>query len=174
MSTKLGGQRPKASKAESGEPKASVPLDLEDAIASIQSVDLKTLRRTWEEWFGDVPPRCQSAEVLRRLLAWRAQAERFGGLSREATRRLKNLVAARDRGSSTVAAPPSILKPGAMLTREWRGVVHRVHVLEDGFALDGKRYSSLSLVARTITGARWSGPRFFGLGRAPTVQSGPR
>ncbi len=135
-------------------------------FASIQAVDIKTLRRVWEQWFGDSPPRCQSKEVLRRLLAWCAQAERFGGLSRDAKRRLKVLTAARDRGSTDVAEPGSILKPGAMLTREWRGVVHRVHVLEDGFALDGKRYSSLSLVARTITGARWSGPRFFGLGRA--------
>nr|WP_281721815.1 DUF2924 domain-containing protein [Nitrosomonas nitrosa] len=162
MSTKVGSRRAKAA---NGDSKASVPSDLEYAIASIQNVDIKTLRRVWAEWFRDPPPRCQSKEVLRRLLAWRAQAERFGGLSREAKRRLKDLIAARDRGSTDVAAPTSILKPGAMLTREWRGVVHRVHVLEDGFALNGKRYSSLSLVARTITGARWSGPRFFGLGR---------
>jgi len=149
-----------------GTSKASIPLDLEGALASIQGINIKALRTVWQEWLDDPPPRCQSKEVLRRLLAWRAQAERFGGLSRDAKRRLKELVAARDRGSTGVAAPSVVLKPGAMLTREWRGVVHRVHVLEDGFALEGKHYPSLSLVARTITGARWSGPRFFGLRRA--------
>jgi len=162
-------------KTGNGATKAAIPLDLEGAIPSIQGVNIKALRRVWEQWFGDAPPRCQSKEVLRRLLVWRAQAERFGGLSRDAKRRLKELIAARDRGSTGVAAPTSILKPGAMLTREWRGVIHRVHVLEDGFALDGKRYGSLSLVARTITGARWSGPRFFGLGRAAgTISPEPR
>ena len=65
-----------------------------------------------------------------------------------------------------------VLKPGTMLTREWRGVVHRVHVLEDGFAMNGRRYASLSIVARTITGARWSGPRFFGLRGASDTGNG--
>ena len=50
-----------------------------------------------------------------------------------------------------------------MITRAWRGTVHRVHVLDDGFAYQGKRYASLSVIARLVTGKRWSGPRFFGL-----------
>jgi Protein of unknown function (DUF2924) len=50
-----------------------------------------------------------------------------------------------------------------MLTREWNGVTHRVMVLENGFAWNGRKYDSLSEIARKITGTRWSGPRFFGL-----------
>ncbi len=55
------------------------------------------------------------------------------------------------------------LKPGVRLLREWGGRTHQVTVTDDGFDYGGKHYRSLSEIARTITGARWSGPRFFGL-----------
>lgn len=58
---------------------------------------------------------------------------------------------------------PRRIKPGAILVREWKGKTHRVSVLKEGFAFEGKPYSSLSEIARSITGARWNGPRFFGL-----------
>ncbi len=61
---------------------------------------------------------------------------------------------------------PRRIKPGALLVREWKGKSHRIMVLEDGFAFEGKPYTSLSEIARIITGTRWNGPRFFGL-RAP-------
>ena len=50
-----------------------------------------------------------------------------------------------------------------MITREWRGRLHRVYVLDAGFAHEGRQYGSLSQVARAIAGTRWSGPRFFGI-----------
>ena len=59
--------------------------------------------------------------------------------------------------------PAPALSPGNQLVREWNGRIYRVLVLDDGFELDGRRYRSLSAVARHITGAAWSGPRFFGL-----------
>jgi Protein of unknown function (DUF2924) len=55
------------------------------------------------------------------------------------------------------------LRPGTVLAREWNGQMHRVAVLADGFAWNGKTYASLSKVAFAITGTRWSGPRFFGV-----------
>jgi hypothetical protein len=55
------------------------------------------------------------------------------------------------------------LRPGTILLREWQGVTHRVTVVEGGAIYRGEKYRSLSEVARLITGARWSGPRFFGL-----------
>ncbi len=61
------------------------------------------------------------------------------------------------------------LKPGTILLREWHGVNHRVAVLGGGVEYRGQRYRSLSEVARTITGSRWSGPLFFGL--KPRVQA---
>ena len=76
---------------------------------------------------------------------------------------------ARSRLSRLVRAPlhasrQSIeLRPGTILGREWNGQMHRVAVLADGFAWNGKTYPSLSKVAFAITGTRWNGPRFFGL-----------
>ena len=58
---------------------------------------------------------------------------------------------------------PRRIKPGAILVREWKGQSHRVTIVEDGYAYQGKTYESLSVIARLITGTRWSGPRFFGL-----------
>ena len=52
---------------------------------------------------------------------------------------------------------------GTRLMREWRGRTYRIDVLETGFLCHGKHYGSLSQIVRAITGARWSGPRFFGL-----------
>ena len=58
---------------------------------------------------------------------------------------------------------PTRLLPGTVLTREWNGQMHRVMVVKDGFAWDGRSYDSLSTVAFAITGTKWNGPRFFGL-----------
>ena len=55
------------------------------------------------------------------------------------------------------------LRPGTRLVREWRGRTHTVAVLDDGFGYDGKTHASLTMIAEAITGAHWSGPRFFGL-----------
>ena len=56
---------------------------------------------------------------------------------------------------------PLVLKPGALLTREWQGKIERVMVLEEGFAWNGKTYASVSAVAFAITGVKWNGRRFF-------------
>jgi hypothetical protein len=72
------------------------------------------------------------------------------------------------RSSETGGRPKptrqSALRPGTHLVREWNGRTYQIEVLDDGFQMDGKRYRSLSAIARKITGAHWSGPRFFGLG----------
>ena len=135
--------------------------DVQSALASLLSLRIQVLRTTWAGWFADEPPRCQSGELLRRLMAWRLQEAKFGGLPADAKRRLKQLRGT--EGQSNRVPNPVVLKPGTMITREWRGTTYRVHVLEDGFAHEGKRFGSLSIIARKITGKRWSGPRFFGV-----------
>jgi len=68
-----------------------------------------------------------------------------------------------------------MLKTGTTLLRQWRGHTHTVLVGEDGFEYEGRRYRSLSVIAERITGAHWSGPRFFGLtqrARAPVADAG--
>ena len=66
-------------------------------------------------------------------------------------------------GGQVAATPNLSLKPGARLIREWGGRTHTVTVTEDGFEYGGRSYSSLTTIAKAITGAHWSGPRFFGL-----------
>jgi hypothetical protein len=141
----------------------AAPVDVEAAIADLAALNIAELRHRWQEWLGEAPPRCQSGRVLRMLLAWRLQEQRFGGLSATAQRLLRN--ASGPAATNPMKIAPALPKRGTLLTREWKGVMHRVQVLDRGFAYNGVIYASLSELARLITGTRWSGPRFFGLSR---------
>ena len=101
--------------------------------------------------------------LLIRFLAYRIQEQACGGLSPATRKRLRELARrfGADPSAAIVAAPP--IKPGTRLLRDWRGQSHRATVLEKGYEYAGKRYESLSQIARLITGTRWSGPLFFGL-----------
>jgi hypothetical protein len=91
------------------------------------------------------------------------QVRAYGDLEPQTGRRLKRYYEAFKRNYNHTPTPNYRLKPGTMLAREWRGVVHRVGVMDDGFVYNGQRYGSLSVIARLIAGTRWSGPLFFGL-----------
>lgn len=125
-----------------------------EAVVAIASMDLMGLRAECERRYG-AASRHRSAELLRRVLAWRVQADLLGGFDATA---LKLLV------RSDVAANLAP-KAGMRLAREWAGKRHEVVVIESGVAYEGITYGSLSEVARHITGMRWNGPRFFGLRR---------
>jgi len=100
---------------------------------------------------------------LIRAIAYRLQEQAFGGL-KPSTRRQLARVAEETAGGNSPKKPQSRKAGmGTILVREWQGNSHHVTVLDDGVAFNGKRYRSLSEVAREITGSRWSGPRFFGL-----------
>jgi hypothetical protein len=120
-----------------------LPDNLEQALSSLPKLNIGALRKRWQAWLGRDPPKCQSGRLLRLMLAWRLQEERFGGLSIAARRQLRQL---RDGASAamTIVAPSIALKRGMVLAREWKGVTHRVHVLENGFAHEGKVYGTLS------------------------------
>ena len=133
-------------------PKAEAALA---AVRQLETLSLQELRVRWGDLYGLPCPRLRSSELLRRLLAWRLQAEAEGGLDRETRRILL--------GKAKAKAPGPVLTPGVRLSREWRGRVCDVEVVGHGFLYEGKPYASLSEVAREITGVRWNGPRFFGL-----------
>ena len=101
-----------------------------------------------------------SRGLLIRAIAYEMQAKRYGRLKPALDRRLRMIANGSVDGDSK--ATPT-LQPGARLVREWNGVSHVVEVIEGGFIWNGDRHRSLSAIARAITGARWSGPRFFGL-----------
>ena len=126
---------------------------VEAEVERLAALDLFALRAAWPSRFGP-PPRLRSPDYLRQTLAWRLQAEAYGGLDAN-TRKLLARGAVRPGGVQA--------QPGVRLVREWKGERHEAEVIEDGILYRGERYASLSEVARTITGSRWNGPRFFGL-----------
>ena len=128
-----------------------------EEVRALERLDLHGLRNEWRRRYGE-PPKMRSKELLARLLAWRIQADAFGGLDATTIRLLKS-----DRAST----PKPLLAPGTRLTREWQGSRYDVDVLEKGFRYAGGDYRSLSEVARAITGTRWNGLRFFGLREQP-------
>jgi hypothetical protein len=128
----------------------------------MEIMDLDTLKRNdllehWRALFGKPPPRGLSSAFLRRFIAFETQVRTRGGLPKDFLRKLS-----RQASGKGVARTPA-LRPGSRLLREWNGVTHVVDVHEDGFTRNGRTHRSLSAIAREITGARWSGPRFFGL-----------
>ena len=133
-----------------------------EKIAALQTLGTGALRSLWQEAFGTPAPIRTSRDLLLRALAYRLQEQAEGGLSKAARRRLAGLA-----DPKTAGGPPSSAAPrprtGTRLIREWQGEVHRVTVLDGGFEYRGRRYASLSRIAREITGTRWSGPLFFGL-----------
>jgi len=132
------------------------PEAVNEEVRGLDGLDLFALRSIWAARFG-APPTLRSAEMLRRILAWRIQATAFGGPTAETHRELR-----RSRASSM-----EVLRPGTKLVREWKGVRHEVEVLETGLRYGSETFESLSQVARAITGVRWNGPRFFGLRKTP-------
>jgi hypothetical protein len=131
-------------------------------ITRLDGLGLGALREVWRQRLGS-PPRFASTELTRLWLAWELQARARGGYDPATRRRLKQLSKSSKGDATPTSAALGVLKPGAVLTREWGGVTHRVVVLEEGFAWAGQNYGSLSEIATLISGTRWSGPRFFGL-----------
>jgi hypothetical protein len=136
---------------------------LTEAIAALQSLTSDDLRQRWEANFKAAPPSRASREFLERSLLYRIQEQAFGGLPPRVKKRLQRLQRELQKDPGFAPAPTPTFKPGTRLIRQWKGKVHEVEILESGFAWGGQHYSSLSRIARTITGTRWSGPVFFGL-----------
>lgn len=141
---------------------SDVDARIEAELDRLQSMPIVQLRALWRAKFKSEPPKAFGPDLLRRSIAYRIQEQAYGGLDRSTARLLKQLMAQYTKTPGKLVLPRRI-KPGAILVRQWKGKGHRVTVLENGFAYDGKTYESLSKIAREITGARWNGPRFFGL-----------
>jgi hypothetical protein len=132
-------------------------------IAGLESLDLNQLRSQWKLLYEIEAPPHLSRDWLRRAVAYRIQENALGGL-KPATRRLLERIAEDARvGKPSKVAPTRKVGPNTILIREWSGARHEVTVVENGVIFRGKRYRSLSQVARLITGSQWSGPLFFGL-----------
>lgn len=131
---------------------------LEAKLAALTTMSSAQLREEWQlHHDGEAPP--VADHILKQLLAYRFQEHRYGGLPAAVLRELK-----RPPGDPAPTTKSTIkIGPGARLVREWNGQTIAVEALEKGFQWNDRHYSSLTAIASEVTGAHWSGPRFFGL-----------
>jgi hypothetical protein len=138
---------------------------VEAEVDRIRSLGITALRARWRLMFGAPPPVGLTKDIIKRLIAYRIQERAFGGLDRETKKLLDRLARGKTRAELNRR-----LKTGAVLVREYQGTRHTVTVLPEGFSWQGTTYTSLSIIARAITGTSWNGPRFFGLREAAQKQ----
>ncbi len=128
-------------------------------------MELERLDRTacldhWREAFGRPPPKHLSPQFMRRVLIWDLQNKVLGRLPVRTAKVLARIASGKTAGA---AIPLTVAKPGSHLVREWNGRTYQVEVTSNGYLMNGKTWRSLSAIAKHITGAHWSGPRFFGV-----------
>ncbi len=150
------------------EPFVDGEKDMHDsALAQVAALPEKStadLKQLWRELYDREPPPYNRPFLVKRL-AYRIQELAMGGLSARAEAKLDRLMAEEDlrvKGKQPLRKGDRPIS-GTRLIREWQGVEHTATVLDDGYEYQGRRYKSLSAIARAITGTRWSGPLFWGL-----------
>ncbi len=146
--------------------------DLAGRLAALATCSYDDLRAEWRRLYRNHPPKKISRDLLELGVAWKLQEKVLGGLGPALKRRLAGLAETMATKGDLARARAVTLRPGAKLVRAWHGEVHEVLVLEDGFQWRGERWRSLTTIAGAITGAHWSGPRFFGLGGAGKAAGG--
>ena len=134
-------------------------INVAKELARLSALTIFELRGEWRRLHRMPPPMRLSRDLLVRGITYKFQERAYGGLSTATARKLEQAGANSLSRSAVTPAPPISLRPGTRLVREWRGVTHLVLIHADGIEWRGQRYRSLSVVARKITGARWSGPR---------------
>lgn len=145
-------------------------------ITELNTLSFPELKAHWRDLYGTEPPSYNRAHVIKRL-AYRIQELAYGGLSSATRAQLREhlereqLDAQKERAARLTRRQRKNGMPvvGTRIVRDWHGERHEVTVVQGGFEYEGRRYRSLSAVARAITGTRWNGPAFFGL-RKPERQ----
>jgi hypothetical protein len=131
---------------------------IEAEVDRVRSLGIDALRQRWRSTFGATPPPGMPKDIMSRMIAYRIQEEAFGGLDRKIVKLLERLA----HGEKPRELDRR-LKPGTVLIREYNGERHTVTVVPEGFLWQDKTWTSLSTIAKAITGTNWNGPRFFGL-----------
>lgn len=142
--------------------------EISTQIDEIRSMNKDQLRQRWEKMFKKPAPAALTKDLLARMIAYRIQEKAFGSLDRAAEKLLDGYA----RGDKA-ATPQRRMKSGTVLLREYQGVRHTVTVADGGFLWNDKKYASLSMIAKEITGTAWNGPRFFGLREEKKAKSAP-
>ena len=139
-----------------------MPSNTSEELDALIAMKPPELRARWRDVYRAVAPDI-GPDLMRRGIAYRLQERRQGGLTSSTRRDVERLINQLGKGEGELARSPTSLKTGTRLVRSWRGKMHHVLILDEGYEYDGRRYQSLSQIAQDITGAHWSGPRFFGL-----------
>ena len=150
-----------------------MPTDVEKRLELLPKMSKEKLLTVWTDIFKEAPRAKLRRNLLIKILAYKIQEREYGGLSMATRHKLREIAQSIDGNhGQSLSADGSTAQPGTRLLREWRGKSHHVIVLEGGYEYAGKRYSSLSRIAREITGTSWSGPLFFGL-KSPKSKEQP-
>jgi hypothetical protein len=146
-------------------------MNLHDRLELLATMTPTEVRAEWRRLFGASAPPAFGIALTTRAIAARYQEQAFGGLTKGELRTLQGQIRKNQRRPRSA----TVVKPGTWLSRTWHGEVHEVVVLDRGYEYRGARHQSLSAIAQKITGAKWSGPRFFGLhsSRLGTLKVGP-
>ena len=152
----VDGTRPPTSKSTAAGSGALTKTEPLLCVTALEAMDRDGLLRLWRDCCGGPAPKGMSLTFLRRFLAFDLQARSQGGLPAPLLAKLGRIEAGQDRTASPV------LKSGGRLLREWNGITHVIDATPEGYLWQGQHHRSLSAIARAITGAQWSGPRFFG------------
>lgn len=147
---------------------AAANTHLANEIAVLTNMPYADLQEAWRRHFRYPAPKKLSRALLELGIAWKVQERAHGGLSTANRRKLDELARTLSTNADLAQPRTATLKPGARLMRDWGGQTHEIVVAEEGFLWRGKTWASLSVIAREITGTRWSGPRFFGFGAKAT------
>ena len=133
------------------------------SLSSLSSLSRAELAEHWRRHFRVAAPDRIGRDILELAVAWKLQEKTLGGHRRVTETALRDLADSFGRTGEVKGTKSFRLKPGTRLLREWSGVIHEVTVFDDGFLWSGRTWKSLSAISKVITGAHWSGPRFFGL-----------
>ena len=140
--------------------------DVSAELARLSCLSVDDLKSAWTEIIGGTAPKNARRDYLLRALTHDLQCKSYGGIAKSMHRALMKVADAKAGAPIETAKRPRSLKLGARIYREWKGAVHEVEVSEGGYRYEASTYKSLSVIARKITGTRWSGPAFFGLKNA--------
>ena len=135
-------------------------------MGSLEQLSLHDLQEQWRRHFKCSPPRHASMRFLTLAIAYAVQERTSPALSPSARRDLAAIAKGQTPPSSSAAIT---IKPGTRILREWHGETHEIVVTDRGFVWRGQTFRSLTAVAHAITGAKWNGPRFFGLSKRGKV-----
>ncbi len=138
---------------------------LHQKIANLPDLSKTQLLPIWSENFSTPPPPKLRKELMVPILAYRLQEKEYGGLSHSARKRLKYIALSLGAHRRSSSPKPSDPDSGSRLIRVWGGEVHEVDCRDGLYVYRGKQFTSLSRIAREITGTHWSGPAFFGTKR---------